>query len=107
MYLVETVDMNVNRIIKFIGWVGFSVGLFFALQAKRQVGIADEFMQLSAKCVDVTIKACETMQSDSYLLLSLWDGNLQHDLMFSFLSWSIWIGMLIYTNKKTELSSDR
>jgi hypothetical protein len=100
MFLVRI--MNKNSILKIIGLIGFGVGIFFALQVKQQLDIADEFMQLSAQCIVDT--SCEHLKDQTDLRLDLWSGNLKRDLMFVFLSWIVWGGVLVVTNEKTVSS---
>lgn len=97
--------MNINRILKIIGVIGFVVGTFFASQAKQQLDLADEFMQLSSQCL--ATQKCENLKNETELLLGLWSGNLKQDLMFVFLSWSVWAGVLIKTNGKSESNSEK
>lgn len=66
--------------LKTIDFISFFVGTFFASQVKQQLDVADEFMYLSAQCLE--IQQCEVLKSETKLLLGLGSGSLKQNLMF-------------------------
>ncbi|GHG06209.1 hypothetical protein [Thalassotalea marina] len=85
---------------RIIGFLSFITLNYFLIKAVHQVRLAEEYMMLSANCLENTESACTKLEQQNSYLLGLWNGNLTFYLTVSFIAFTVLGASYIYSESK-------
>ena len=93
----DGVLISKSRIISVLSFITLN---YFIIKTANQVRLAEEFMRLSANCLENAESACTKLEQENSYLLGFWDGNLTFYLTVSFIALTVLGASFIYTESK-------